>query len=68
MCPSKALDGTGKVNRLTCTVIHAIAPLSLMMTKHFSAKENMDMILNVGAVDEHTWYRCNACVVNCLVG
>ena len=67
-CPSKALDGTGRVNRLTCTVTQATAPLSLMMAKQFPVKENMDMILNVGAVDEHTWYRCNACVVHCPVG
>jgi epoxyqueuosine reductase QueG len=67
-CPSKALDGTGRVNRLNCTVTQAIAPLSLMMTKEFSIKEHRDMIVNVGGVDEHTWYKCNACVVNCPMG
>ncbi len=68
MCPAKALDDTGKVNRLTCTVTQAIAPLSLMMAKEFSMKEQRDMIVNVGAVDEHTWYRCNACVIHCPLG
>jgi hypothetical protein len=38
------------------------------MTKEFSMKDHRDMIVNVGAVDEHTWYRCNACVINCPIG
>ncbi|RJP64497.1 MAG: epoxyqueuosine reductase [Candidatus Abyssobacteria bacterium SURF_17] len=67
-CPAGALDGTGKVNRLNCTATQAIAPISLMMTKEFSMKEHRDMIVNVGAVDEHTWYRCNNCVVHCPIG
>jgi epoxyqueuosine reductase QueG len=67
-CPAQALDGTGKVNRLNCTMNQALAPLSIMMTKDFSMKEHHDMIVNLGAVDEHTWYRCNACVVECPIG
>lgn len=67
-CPSQALDGTGRVNRLNCTLTQAMAPLSIMMTKEFSMKDHRDMIVNVGGVDEHTWYKCNACVVNCPIG
>jgi epoxyqueuosine reductase QueG len=67
-CPADALDGTGKVNRINCTMKQAIAPLTVMMMKEFSLKEHLDMIINLGAVDEHTWYRCNACVVQCPVG
>jgi epoxyqueuosine reductase QueG len=67
-CPAQALDGTGRVNRLNCTMRQAIAPLSILMAKEFPMKEHRDMIINLGAVDEHTWYRCNACVVQCPVG
>lgn len=67
-CPSKAIDGSGRVNRLTCTVTQATAPLSLMMARDFPIKDNRAMIVNIGAVDEHTWYRCNACVVHCPIG
>lgn len=67
-CPAHALDGTGKVNRLNCTAAQAIAPLSMMLMKEFPIREHRDMIVNLGAVDEHTWYKCNACVVNCPIG
>ncbi|GAB4346003.1 MAG: hypothetical protein Kow0099_26860 [Candidatus Abyssubacteria bacterium] len=67
-CPAGALNGTGRINRLNCAASQAIAPLSLMMAKEFSMKEHRDMIVNLGAVDEHTWYRCNACVVHCPIG
>jgi len=45
-----------------------LAPLSLMMGKDFPVKENLSMVLNVGAVDEHVWYTCNACVIICPIG
>ncbi|RJP23299.1 MAG: epoxyqueuosine reductase [Candidatus Abyssobacteria bacterium SURF_5] len=67
-CPAGALDGTGKVNRINCTMTQALAPLSIMLMKEYSMKEHRDMIVNMGAVDEHTWYRCNACVVHCPIG
>jgi epoxyqueuosine reductase len=67
-CPAEALDGTGKVNRVNCGMTQALAPLSILLMKEFSMKEHHDMIVNMGAVDEHTWYRCNACVVHCPVG
>src|SRR5512139_603346 len=38
-CPARALDGSGRVERLACTAVQAIAPLSLLMIKEFPAKE-----------------------------
>ena len=67
-CPAKAIDGSGRVNRPTCTVTQAITPLSLMMAKEFSMKDHAAMVINVGGVDEHVWYRCNQCVVRCPIG
>ncbi len=67
-CPAEAIDGSGKVDREKCTKVQALAPLSLMMAKEFPVKENLSMIVNVGSVDEHVWYTCNACVVSCPIG
>lgn len=67
-CPVAAIDGSGKVDRPKCGSTRALAPLSLMMGKDFPVKENLSMVLNVGAVDEHVWYTCNACVIICPIG
>jgi len=67
-CPVDAIDGSGKVDRPRCTSNQAIAPLSLMMAKNFPVKENLSMLVNVGSVDEHVWYTCNACVTSCPIG
>jgi epoxyqueuosine reductase QueG len=67
-CPAAAIDGTGKVDRPACTLNQAVAPLSLMMAKDFPVKENLSMLVNVGSVDEHIWYKCNACVTSCPIG
>ena len=67
-CPAAAIDSTGKVDREKCTRVQALAPLSLMMDRDFPVKENLSMIVNVGAVDEHVWYTCNGCVVSCPIG
>jgi hypothetical protein len=63
-----AIDGSGKVDRPKCTQTQATAPLSIMMAKDFPIEQNRSMVINVGGVDEHVWYTCNACVVNCPVG
>jgi hypothetical protein len=31
-------------------------------------KENLSMLVNVGSVDEHFWYTCNACATSCRIG
>lgn len=67
-CPVDALDGSGKVDRPKCTSNQAMAPLSLIMAKNFPVKENLSMLVNVGSVDEHVWYTCNACVTSCPIG
>lgn len=67
-CPVNALDGTGKVNRVACARAQAMTPISSMMARQFSMKEHADMIMNVGAVDEHIWYTCNACIICCPIG
>jgi epoxyqueuosine reductase QueG len=67
-CPVAAIDGTGKVDRLQCTSIQAMAPVSRMLAKDFPVKENISMLVNMGAVDEHIWYQCHACVVSCPIG
>jgi epoxyqueuosine reductase QueG len=67
-CPAAALDGTGKVDRVKCTRIQAMAPISMMLAKDFDVKENISMLVNMGAVDEHVWYQCHTCVVSCPVG
>ena len=67
-CPVSAIDGSGKVDRLRCTPVQAMAPISLMLAKDFSPREHVSMLVNMGAVDEHIWYKCNACVVSCPIG
>jgi epoxyqueuosine reductase QueG len=67
-CPAGAIDGSGKVDRPKCTPTQAAVPLSLMMARDFPAVENRSMLVNVGGVDEHVWYTCNACVVSCPIG
>ncbi len=67
-CPASALDGTGKVDRAACARAQAMTPISSMMAGQFSMKEHAPMIVNVGAVDEHIWYTCNACMIYCPIG
>jgi epoxyqueuosine reductase QueG len=67
-CPVGAIDGSGKVDRPRCTPKQAAAPLSIMMARDFPVEENRSMLVNVGGVDEHVWYKCNACVVSCPIG
>ena len=65
-CPVKAIDKSGKVDRLACVKHSQKAPLFsyLMKTKAFEPGE-VPMLNQVTSVDDHAIYTCIKCVSTC---
>jgi epoxyqueuosine reductase QueG len=65
-CPVKAIDKSGKVDRVACIKHSMRSPLfsNLMKAGNFGS-EDVQMINHVTAVDDHSMYQCIQCVSAC---
>jgi epoxyqueuosine reductase QueG len=65
-CPVKAIDKSGKVDRVACVKYSMRSPIfsNLMKAGNFGS-EDVQMINHVTAVDDHSMYRCIKCVSVC---
>ena len=65
-CPVKAIDKSGKVDRVACIKYSMRSPIfsNLMKAGNFGS-EDVQMINHVTAVDDHSMYRCIQCVSVC---
>jgi epoxyqueuosine reductase len=65
-CPVKAIDRSGKVDRVACTKYSSKSPIfsNFMKMGHLSP-EDVQMINHLTAVDDHSMYRCIKCVSVC---
>jgi epoxyqueuosine reductase QueG len=65
-CPVKAIDKSGKVDRVACIKYSMRSPIfsNLMKVGSFGS-EDVQMINHVTAVDDHSMYRCIQCVSVC---
>jgi epoxyqueuosine reductase QueG len=65
-CPVKAIDKSGKVDRVACTKYSSRSPLfSNMMRTGEIPPQDVQMINHLTAVDDHSMYRCIQCVSVC---
>ena len=65
-CPVKAIDETGRVDRAACVFHSMNSPIlnHLVKSKEFGAAD-MQGIINVAGVDDHSMYNCTLCVSAC---
>ena len=65
-CPVKAIDKSGKVDRVACIKHSMRSPIfsNLMKAGNFGS-EDAQMINHVTAVDDHSMYQCIKCVSVC---
>jgi epoxyqueuosine reductase len=65
-CPVKAIEKSGKVDRVACIKYSMRSPIfsNLMKAGNFGS-EDVQMINHVTAVDDHSMYRCIQCVSVC---
>ena len=65
-CPVKAIDKTGKVDRVACLKHSMRSPVfSHFMGMSKWKAEEVQMINHVTAIDDHSMYRCIKCVSVC---
>jgi len=65
-CPVKAIDKSGKVDRVACIKYSMRSPIfSNLMKAGSSGSEDVQMINHVTAVDDHSMYQCIKCVSEC---
>jgi epoxyqueuosine reductase QueG len=65
-CPVKAIDRSGKVDRVACTKYSSRSPIfSNFMKMGPVSSEDVQMINHLTAVDDHSMYRCIQCVSVC---
>ena len=65
-CPVKAIDESGRVDRVACIKYSMRSPIfsNLMKAGNFGS-EDVQMINHVTAVDDHSMYQCIKCVSVC---
>jgi epoxyqueuosine reductase QueG len=65
-CPVKAIDRSGKVDRVACTKYSSKSPIfsNFMKIRHMGS-EDVQMINHLTAVDDHSMYQCIKCVSVC---
>jgi epoxyqueuosine reductase len=65
-CPVKAIDKSGKVDRVACIRYSMRSPIfsNLMKAGNFGS-EDVQMINHLTAVDDHSMYQCIKCVSVC---
>jgi len=66
LCPVKAIDKSGKVDRIACIKYSMRSPIfsNLMKVGNFDWKD-IQLINHVTAVDDHSMYQCIKCVSVC---
>jgi epoxyqueuosine reductase QueG len=65
-CPVKAIDKSGKVDRVACVKYSMKSPIfSYFMAMKDMKTEDVQMINHLTAVDDHSMYRCIKCVSVC---
>lgn len=65
-CPVKAIDKSGKVDRVSCTKYSSRSPMfSYFMKKGENSAEDIKMLNHLMAVDDHSMYQCIKCVSVC---
>jgi epoxyqueuosine reductase QueG len=65
-CPVKAIEKSGKVDRIACLKYSMKSPIfSSMMRTGEIAPQDVQMINHVTAVDDHSMYQCIKCVSVC---
>jgi epoxyqueuosine reductase QueG len=65
-CPVKAIDKSGKVDRVACIKYSMKSPIFSNFMKIASiGSEDVQMINHLTAVDDHSMYRCIKCVSVC---
>lgn len=65
-CPAGAIDSEGRVDGPSCAKRSTGSPIfSTFMKTLKPPAEDVRMINHVTAVDDHSWYRCIACVSRC---
>ena len=65
-CPVKAIEKSGKVDRIACLKYSMKSPIfSSMMRTGEIPPQDVQMINHVTAVDDHSMYRCIQCVSVC---
>lgn len=65
-CPIKAIDKSGKVDRVACIKYSMRSPIFSNFMKNTSiGSEDVQMVNHVTAVDDHSMYRCIKCVSVC---
>jgi len=65
-CPVKAIDKSGKVDRIACIKYSMRSPIfSIFMKDGKFGSEDVQMINHVTAVDDHSMYQCIKCVAAC---
>jgi epoxyqueuosine reductase QueG len=65
-CPVKAIDRTGRVDRVACTKYSSKSPIfSNFMKMGPVDPEEVQMINHLTAVDDHSMYQCIKCVSAC---
>ena len=65
-CPIKAIDRSGKVDRVACIKYSMKSPIfSNMMKTNKMTPQDVQMINHLTAVDDHSAYRCIKCVSAC---
>jgi len=65
-CPVRAIDETGRVNRIACVKHSMKSPIfSHFMKTLAPPPQELQMINHVTGVDDHSWYTCIKCVSTC---
>jgi epoxyqueuosine reductase QueG len=65
-CPVKAIDRSGRVDRVACTKYSSRSPIfSHMMKTSESPHQDVQIINHLTAVDDHSMYQCIKCVSVC---
>jgi epoxyqueuosine reductase QueG len=65
-CPVKAIEKSGKVDRIACLKYSMKSPIfSSMMRTGEIPPQDVQMINHVTAVDDHSMYQCIKCVSEC---
>jgi len=65
-CPVKAIDKSGKVDRVACIKYSMKSPIfSNMMKTNKTTPQDVQMINHLTAVDDHSAYQCIKCVSAC---
>ena len=65
-CPVRAIDRSGRVDRIACIKHSMKSPIfSYFMGMNSMKSEDAQMINHLTAVDDHSMYRCIKCVSMC---